>query len=65
MLGLRLTDGLRADDFQQRHHIGLEDAYGAVIRRMTDAGLLEWRGGALRCTRKGLDVQNEILTEFL
>ena len=65
MLGLRLIKGISERDFFTRHHTELRQAYGSVINRLTDQGLLEWKDEYLRCTKRGLDLQNRVLTEFL
>ena len=65
MLGLRLIKGISERDFFARHHTELRQAYGSVINRLTDQGLLEWKDEYLRCTKSGLDLQNRVLTEFL
>lgn len=65
MLGLRMNEGLSAAEFERRHGVPLDAVYGGPIARLTAAGLLEWANGSLRCTRRGFDVQNDVLTEFL
>ena len=65
MLGLRMNEGLSAAEFERRHGVPLDAVYGGPIARLTAAGLLEWANGSLRCTRRGFDVRNDVLTEFL
>ena len=65
MLGLRLTRGLSKNDFYERHHKDICQVYGAVIERLIGQGLLTWDDDYLRCTKRGLDLQNMVLTEFL
>ena len=65
MLGLRLTQGISDSDFRQRHGVSLIQAYGEIIKRLVDRDLLEWNDGHLRCTKRGMDIQNEVLTEFM
>ena len=44
--------------------MGLDDAYGPVIEDLTELGLLEWRGGALRLTPEGQLLGNEVSSVF-
>ncbi len=65
MLGLRLVKGISDTDFNQRHHCSLMEAYGSTIEKLVSRGLLQWSGENLQCTSKGMDIQNEVLTEFM
>ncbi len=65
MLGLRLTQGISDSDFKQRHGVSLIRAYGEIIESLVKRNLLEWNDGHLRCTKFGMDIQNEVLTEFM
>ena len=65
MLGLRLVKGISDTDFRKQHHLSLTEAYGSVITRLIDQGLLQWEGEYLSCTSRGLDIQNEVLMEFM
>ena len=65
MLGLRLIEGISDNDFYARHRVHLTDVYGSVISRLIGQGLLEWKDQSLRCTPRGLDIQNDVLTSFL
>ena len=39
--------------------------FGGKLDNPIDAGLLEWREGALRLTRRGMDLQNSVLVDLL
>ncbi len=65
MLGLRLTDGLSAAHYQEMHGESVMERFGPVIRRQIDQGLLEWCGDCLRCTGRGMDLLNRVLTELM
>ena len=65
MLGLRLNDGIADSDFFKRHGVHLLERFGNTINRLVQRELLEWNGDNLRCTERGLDIQNEVLTEFM
>lgn len=68
-LGLRLTCGVRAADFEARFGRSLESVYGEVCSKLQEDTLLEMYGvgaeRAYRLTAYGLDVSNRVLAEFL
>lgn len=65
MLGLRMTQGVSEADFFRMHGITLEECYGEKMKKPLQEGLLIRENGFLRMTRRGMDVQNRILVEFL
>ena len=73
-LGLRLTDGVSACEFEKCFGQHLEAVYGDVIQRNIQDGLLEWkkRQGSyeveerhLSLTEYGIDVSNYVMAQFL
>lgn len=64
-LGLRLTAGIRAADFRKAFGREPEAVYGPVLKRLTEAGLLERTAAGWRLSEWGLDVSNRVLAEFL
>ena len=65
MLGLRMTEGIREDDFLFMHGITLTDAYGEQIEKNIREGFLSRIDGCLRLTRKGMDFQNTVLMDLM
>ncbi len=65
MLGLRMTCGVRDEDFTCMHGMSIREAFGEKLARTIADGLLEWRDGALRLTRRGMDLENSVLVELL
>jgi oxygen-independent coproporphyrinogen-3 oxidase len=66
MLGLRLLqDGVGAAAFEQRHGVALTEVYGPVLDRLTATGLIDRRHDAVRLTRAGLMLANDVCAEFL
>ena len=65
MLGLRKTAGVSAAAFKDMFGIGLYDAYKDEIDKFTRAGALEFSGGLLRLTERGLDIANTVMCEFI
>lgn len=63
-LGLRLIDGVREVDFENRFQVCMKDIYGEVIEKMIEKGLMECND-RLHLTEKGLDVANYVMAEFL
>lgn len=64
-LGLRLMRGVSREQFMKTFHAPLESIYGDVIRRLKQDGYMRESGGYLSLTERGIDVSNQILTEFL
>ena len=65
MLGLRMTDGLSEDAFEKMHGVRFDDVYGRQAMIPINQGLLERKGGYVRLTKRGMDVQNAVLLHFL
>lgn len=65
MLGLRMTRGVKDEDFTRMHGVSIRDAFGDKLEKPIQAGLLEWREGALRLTRLGMDLQNSVLVDLM
>lgn len=68
-LGLRLTKGVSAADFERRFGCALESVYGMAVSELQEEELLELAGEGedrrYRLTERGLDVSNYALAEFL
>lgn len=65
MLGLRLNEGVREDEFHRRHGITLDEYRADTLRRLEGQGLLIHADGSWRLTRRGMDVQNAVLVELM
>lgn len=65
ILGLRLIEGVNLEGFQQRYGLKLDEYYRGEIRELVELGLLEEVGPALRLTRRGRLLGNEVFLRFL
>jgi len=65
MLGLRMTCGVKDEDFTRMHGMSIGAAFGKRLDPPLDGGLLEWHEGALRLTRLGMDLQNRVLVDLM
>jgi oxygen-independent coproporphyrinogen III oxidase len=65
MLGLRMTRGVEDADFTRMHGMSIREAFGGKLDKPIGAGLLEWREGALRLTRLGMDMENSVLVDLI
>lgn len=63
-LGLRLAAGVSKNLFLQNFGVPIEEVYGKVIRKNISDGLLE-DGERLRLTKKGVDISNYVMAQFL
>ncbi|MBP6002640.1 MAG: radical SAM family heme chaperone HemW [Pyrinomonadaceae bacterium] len=60
-LGLRLTDGIDLDNFQQRFGIDIDERVAGLVENE----LVEVIDGRLRLTRRGMLFSNEVFAEFV
>ncbi len=81
ILGLRLTDGISAAEFEIRYAESLQKIYGNKLDKLVKEGLLvcEWNGNREACpesgkvidgrcyklTSLGLDLANQVFVEFI
>ena len=64
-LGLRLTGGIMRTDFVNTFHTDIDMIYGPVLEKLYDEGMIDFEEDAIRLTRKGTDISNQVLAEFL
>ncbi|MCL4458349.1 MAG: radical SAM family heme chaperone HemW [Chloroflexi bacterium] len=65
ILGLRLSEGLSVDRFEERFHQRLQDIYGEAIQQAEGLGLLSTEQNYLRLTARGRLLSNEVFVLFL
>ena len=65
MLGLRMTRGVKDVDFSRMHGMSIREAFGEKLDKPIGDGLLQWHEGALRLTRRGMDLQNSALVDLM
>ncbi|MBQ8639837.1 MAG: radical SAM family heme chaperone HemW [Lachnospiraceae bacterium] len=64
-LGLRKTEGIAADAFEQRFGCPPEEIYGTVMDKYIGLGLMVWERNRLFLTQAGMEVSNQIMADFL
>lgn len=64
-LGLRLTEGISSESFEQEFGSRPDDIYGSAIDELIRIGLLQQEHGNLRLTRRGLLLSNQVFARFL
>lgn len=64
-LGLRMTAGVRAEDFYNRFGLKMEELYGEILRGHIEKGVLERTPQGYCLTERGLDVSNYVLADYL
>ena len=65
MLSLRMNSGVNETRFLELHGIPLDSCWGKQLESMRREGLLMHENGAWFLTRRGMDIQNSILLEFM
>jgi coproporphyrinogen III oxidase-like Fe-S oxidoreductase len=65
MVGLRLMDGVRNEDFREQFGVELEEVFGATLDRLLAQNLLTQSNGGYRLTDTGIFLGNEAFAEFV
>lgn len=64
-LGLRMADGLLFSTFEREFGTGIREVYGEEIDTLLEQGLLTEDGPAIRLTRRGMLLSNQVFQRFL
>lgn len=64
-LGLRLTEGIEEKCFEEEFGSSYGNIYGGITKRLEEQGLVNARNGRVRLSRKGLDVSNYVMAQYL
>lgn len=63
-LGLRLMAGVSKEEFENTYGVSMDSVYGKVIEKHVKNGLLT-DGERVKLTKKGIDVSNMVMADFL
>lgn len=63
-LGLRLMEGVSKEEFEAIYGVSMDSVYGDALGRHVANGLLE-TGERVKLTKKGIDVSNIVMADFL
>ena len=63
--GLRMNSGISSSRFAELFGETLEDAYGSILTKFESMGLIKHAGDCYSLTRRGIDVSNSVLCEFV
>ncbi len=63
--GLRLSRGVDLEDVRSRYGVDVWDRYGDDLAPFVEQRLLIYDGGAIRLTRDGMLLANEVMTVFI
>ena len=64
-LGLRLCEGVSKKDFKRQFSLTMEEVYGNKLVQLQKAGLLMNVEDNVFLTDRGIDLSNQVFTEFL
>ncbi len=65
MLGMRLSEGVRFEDFEARFGTSIDEIYGDELNSLTALGLIEGNEDRIALTRKGKLLGNEVFERFI
>ena len=63
--GLRMNKGISAEKFKELFNEDIENIYGFELIKFMNLGLIKKDGDRYSLTRKGIDVSNSVLCEFV
>ncbi len=63
MMGMRLAEGIKEEDFRVRFSAGLDECFGGTIKKWERVGRLKAEGGCVFLTEEGLLFLNAFLVE--
>lgn len=64
-LGLRRISGVSEIDFTTRFSVDIQSVFGEKLQKFVGMGLMAHEGYSYRFTEKGMDVSNQLLSQFL
>lgn len=64
-IGLRLIKGVSCKQFYNCFGCKIEDIYGTVLERLHNERLLSFQGDRICLTKRGIDISNYVMAEFL
>jgi oxygen-independent coproporphyrinogen-3 oxidase len=64
-MGLRLSQGVDLEGVRSRYGVDLRERYGEELSPFVDEQLVIYDGGALRLTRDGMLLANEVMSIFI
>jgi putative oxygen-independent coproporphyrinogen III oxidase len=65
MVGLRLLQGVKREDYYRQFGEQIEEAFAGEIEKLVGKGLLEATSDGYRLTHQGIFLGNEVFAEFL
>ena len=65
ILGLRLNDGVAADEFHRRFGREVDEVCGPALLELAGLGLIERQDGRVRLTDRGRLLANEVFVRLL
>lgn len=64
-LGLRMSEGVSKLEFLHKFHQSIEEVYGKIIHDFMTKDLMLEQGDQLLLSKKGIDLSNYVMAEFL
>ena len=64
-LGLRLLEGINVNEFEEKFKVNISEVYGRVISQNIENNLLQRKCDNISLTKKGLDISNKVMSDFL
>ena len=65
ILGLRMTEGIDEEAFASRTGFTLAELAGEEFERLISMGLLRREGGRIALTKRGMEIGDSVMSEFM
>ena len=65
MLGLRLFEGIKDEDFFNLYRVHILDVYGDKLKPSIEKGLVNITNGDIVLSLKGFDIMNTVLLDLI
>lgn len=64
-LGLRMNEGIKLKDFQEKYNFNFEEEYKNEINKLKNMGLIQINNELVTLTQKGREISNSVFVEFI
>lgn len=64
LMGLRLIQGIKLDDFKEKFNISIEQLFTNTIEKYKSKKMISFKNNRLKVNQKGMKILNKILVDF-
>ena len=60
-----MTECITRAEFRQTFGVEIEAVYAGILPKLAEEGLIRMEAGVIRLTKRGTDISNYVLAQFL